>query len=80
MCGEFQSWGLAAPFQHPVSLTSWPQGRMARAVKEHKIPMVQNMMSNHTDMQEKYYDHSYAIYLTQSQYKAAEVVTLVCWP
>ena len=42
---------------------------MARTAREHEAPMARNMMSNHTDMQDKYCGDCYDIHRIQSQYK-----------
>ena len=42
---------------------------MARAAREHEALMARNMMSNHTDMQDKYCGDCYDIHPIQSQYK-----------
>ena len=45
------------------------QARMVRMAREHEVIMARNMMSNHTDMQDKYCGHSNNINPIQSQYK-----------
>ena len=40
-----------------------------RTARKHESLMARNMMSNHTDMQDKYCGDSYDIHLIQSQYK-----------
>ena len=45
------------------------QARMVRAAREHEVIMARNLMSNHTDMQDKYCGHSNDIKPIQSQYK-----------
>ena len=42
---------------------------IARSAREHEARMARNMMSNHTDMQDKYCGHYYDIHPIQSQYK-----------
>ena len=63
--------GLAAP-QTP--LLPWggakaPPDPQVRTAREHEVIIVQNMMSNHADMQDKYCRHSNDIDPIQSQYK-----------
>ena len=41
--------------------------RIARTAREHEALMARNMMSNHTDMQDKYCGHRYDIHYIQSQ-------------
>ena len=45
------------------------QARMVRTAREHEVIMARNMMSNHTDMQDKYCGHSNDTNPIQSQYK-----------
>ena len=42
--------------------------------REHEVIMEQNMMSNHTDMQDKYRGHSNDIHPIQSQYTKVAAV------
>ena len=44
------------------------QARIARTAREHEVLMARNMMSNHTDMQDKYCGDCYDIDPIQSQY------------
>ena len=41
---------------------------MARTAREHAVLMARNMISNHTDMQDKCCGHCYDIHSIQSQY------------
>ena len=54
-----------------------PTGRpcaQARTKREHEVLMARNMMSNHTDMQDKYCGHRYDIHPIQSQYTKVAAV------
>ena len=42
---------------------------IARTAREHEALMARNMMSNHTDMQDKYCGDCYDIHPIKSQYK-----------
>ena len=42
---------------------------LARTAMAHEVPIARNMMSNHTDMQDKYCGDCYAMHLIQSKYK-----------
>ena len=44
------------------------QARMAQTAREYEVRMARKMMSNHTDMQEKYCGDCYDIHPIQSQY------------
>ena len=44
-------WGGEGPPRPPGPPCS--QARMTRTAREHEVAMAQNMMSNHTDMQDK---------------------------
>ena len=46
----------------------YAQARSDRTAREHEARLARNMMSNHTDMQDKYCGHCYDIYPIQSQY------------
>ena len=45
------------------------QTRIAHSARDHEVLMARNMMSNHTDMQDKYCGDCYDINPIQSQYK-----------
>ena len=45
------------------------QARMVRTAREHDVIMARNMMSNRTDMQDRYCGDCCDIHPTQSQYK-----------
>ena len=61
----------SSSFDHTQTSQTPPcaQARMVRTAKEHEVIMARNMMSNHTDMQDKYCGHSNDINPIQSQYK-----------
>ena len=47
----------------------YAQARSDRTAREHEARLARNMMSNHTDMQDKYCGHCYDIHPILSQYK-----------
>ena len=52
----------------------YAQARIVRTAMEHEALMARNMMSKHTDMQDKYCGDCYDIHPIQSQYTKVVVV------